>query len=69
MQAVWKHRAPTELRAAADIGVSYVDQLLWLCADDRCPSTIKQRIVYPDGTHLTREMSELLAPYLRASLS
>ena len=69
LSRAWSQTSGSERRAAASTGVTYVDPLPWLCADSRCPSTINQRVVYADGTHLTREMSELLAPYLRARLS
>ena len=67
--ASWRETSATEQRAARDTGVTYVDPLRWLCSAGRCPSVIEQHIVSADGTHLTRQMSEFLAPHLLRALT
>ncbi|MBF4162557.1 acyltransferase family protein [Nocardioides acrostichi] len=53
-----------ELAAAQAAGVTYLDTLAWFCVDDSCPGFVGDTPVTYDGTHLTVQFGQQLAPLL-----
>lgn len=56
-------------KVAADMDVTFIDPRTWLCANNICPLFIGDNLVTADGTLLTPNMSETLAPVLYETIT
>jgi hypothetical protein len=53
---------------AGEAHLRLVPTLQWFCADGLCPTVIDRTVTSEDGSHITSQYSELLAPLLAAAL-
>nr|WP_246416444.1 acyltransferase family protein [Nocardioides luti] len=66
--ADWYDHVDGETAATAAAGARYVQTRDWFCVADVCPGFVGRTPVTADGSHLTVEFSEQLAPLLRRAL-
>ncbi|RAV13499.1 acyltransferase [Mycolicibacterium sp. GF69] len=65
-RAVNKAGIADEMTATKAGGGQYADLTELFCDAERCPVIVGNILVYPDGKHVTREYSRLLAPAIGA---
>ena len=67
--AVRPQRISSEVLAAEEYGLTWVDTTNWFCTTELCPLIIGNVLVLRDETHITVPMAEFLTPLVGAAVS